>query len=187
MASALDEFRAQREAANDVHARLTGGRRAAQFPEAGHREPRARRDACGISCRKNRRGSARAETVLAQARQASRVGGAAFLAGGVATLGWWRWPSRWPRRSPPALDMAGPAGRYEAELASLRSRAELGDAVAQRVFRMTPGRTQAVRGADEVERRDQTVTVDPAIAARLKHGARRRQGCPRFARRLRRP
>ena len=33
----------------------------------------------------------------------------------------------------------GWSGRpYEAELASLRSRAELGDAVAQRLFRMTP-------------------------------------------------
>ena len=136
MASALDEFRAQREAANDVHARLR---------EVAELLGSLRQDTANLAhdetlrnrLREEQTWLRRAETVLAQARQAREWEAQHF------------WPAVWRRWLVAvafALATAFAAGAgygwscrpYEAELASLRSRAELGDAVAQRLFRMTP-------------------------------------------------
>ena len=136
MASALEEFRAQRDAANQVHARLM---EVAELLRSLRQETAAlaHNQSLRQLLQEEQTWLLRAEKVITDARHVREWEMDRF------------WPAvfrRWAVAVAFALAtaVAGGAGYvwfgrpYEAELAALRSRAELGDSVAQRVFRMTP-------------------------------------------------
>ena len=136
MASALDVFRAQREAAEEVQTRLREATDALHALTPGPLRPRQRSD---VSAAAERRAS------LARAGPAPHQSGGSLRRHELHRF----WPAVWKRWAMIVLLMlatgfvsgAGSvwAGRpYEAELANLRARVELGDEVARRVLEMTP-------------------------------------------------
>ena len=137
MSSALDAFRAQREAVDQVHARLTEVAellRDLQAQVDAIAQNQALRESCGTS----RPGSNERTTHDRGCPSISRGRDASILAGGLATMGRRCWSSRWPSAAAFGAGYVWASRPYEAELASLRTRVELLDAVAQRVLTMTP-------------------------------------------------
>ena len=136
MSSALDAFRAQKEAADGIHARLTD---VAALLRTLQQETQAlaSNKALGKLLDEEQRCLSKAEHVIDKMRHHREWEVQRF------------WPAVWRRWAVAALfavltALASGAGYawvarpYEAELAALRSRVELLDAVAQRVLTMTP-------------------------------------------------
>ena len=137
MSSALDAFRAQRDAAIEVHARLM---EVAALLRAVREEAHAlaHNEALRTLLQEEQTWLLRAEGAITKMRHVREWEVDRF------------WPAVWRRWAVAvafAVLTAVAAGAgyvwvarpYEAELATLRSRVELSDAVAQRVLTMTPG------------------------------------------------
>ena len=136
MPSALDTFRAQREAADGVYARLTEVSQLLQQLR-GQADALARNDELRKVLQQEQRWLDQAQRTIEETRRWRQLEMRQFWPGV------WR---RWALALVFALVSAAAAGSgygwitkpYATELAALRSRAELADAIERRILTMTP-------------------------------------------------